>query len=222
MKRYIFIVLFLLSLSGCDITHTGTRPGYIYAYVYFDVPDSKVIYDSETFTIRLYRKKSLIGTYTDGQDYGFGKSPRKDRYYELCNKFGDINSDGYPCSSRDVILTPEASFEIVRHVSIVSDNDWNANLMAGTPLDEIFTIRYFSYFPYISNRYTGAPLTSFTKTLSDLKDDEMKLILCNIELNCNSMPTDSHHHTLTISFDLDTDRTVTYHIELDFSEADTL
>ncbi len=31
------------------------------------------------------------------------------------------------------------------------------------------------------------------------------------------MPTDSHHHTLTVSFDLDTDRTATYYVELDFA-----
>lgn len=217
MKRYIIIFTLLLSLAGCDIPQTGTRPGYIYAYVYLDIPDNKITYDSETFTILLYNKKSIHGTYADGQDYAFGKSPRKDRYYALCEKFGDRNPNGYPCSSEDVILTPEASFEIVKHVSVVSDNDWSTDLTAGESLNDIFTIRYFSYFPYISSRYTGAPITSFTKPLSDLKDDEMKLIMNNIELGCATRPTAAQHHTLTISFDLDTDRTVTYEVELDFA-----
>lgn len=217
MKRCIIIITLLLSLAGCDIPQTSTRPGYIYAYVYLDIPDTKITYDSETFTIQLYNKKSIHGTYADGQDYAFGKSPRKDRYYALCEKFGDINPNGYPCSSEDVILTPEASFEIVKHVSVVSDNDWSTDRAAGESLNDMLTIRYFSYFPYISSRYTGAPITSFTKPLSDLKEDEMKLIMNNIELSCTTLPTASQHHTLTVSFDLDTDRTATYYVELDFA-----
>ena len=217
MKRYIPTIILLLSLAGCDIPQTGTRPGYIYAYVYLDTPDNKVTYEPETLTILLYKKPSLSGTYADGLDYAFGKGTRKDRYYDLCQKFGDINPDGYPCSSEDLILTPEASFEIVRQVTIVSDNDWNAEYPAETPLNDLFTIKYYSYFPYISSRYTSAPLTSFTKALPDLQPDEMKLILNNIELSCSTMPTESERHTLTISFELDTDRTATYEVELDFS-----
>lgn len=223
MQRYITIIILLLSLAGCDIVQTGTRPGYIYSYVYFDTPQSRVTYDMETLTILLYTKPAIsMGTYATGLDYAFGQAPRKDRYYDLCQKFGDINPDGYPCSDFDTILTPEASFEIVRRVTIVSDNDWNAEHPADTPLNDMFTIRYYSYFPYVSSHYThtGSPLKLFSKPLPDLQPDEMKLIINNIELKCSSLPTESEHHTLTISFELDTDRTATYEVELDFRQAD--
>ena len=54
----------------------------------------------------------------------------------------------------------------------------------------------------------------------DIYVDEMKLIMNNIELGCTTLPTASQHHVLTISFDLDTDRTVTYEVELDFAAAE--
>lgn len=219
MKLYVFIAISLLSLlAGCDIPKERYRPGYISSYHYFNPHDTKVFYQQDTFTINCSNNNEFEDIYVTSHNYLFGNNTTLAQcYYELCKKFGDISENGFLTSNLDNGLIPWASFEIVKHVSVVSDNDWSTDRAAGKSLNDMFTIRYFSYFPYISSRYTGAPLTSFTKPLSDLKEDEMKLIMNNIELSCTTLPTASQHHTLTISFDLDTDRTATYEVELDFA-----
>lgn len=219
MKLYVFIAISLLPLlTGCDIPKERYRPGYISSYHYFSLHDIKVSYQHDTFTINCSNNNEFEDIYVTSHNYLFGNNTTlSQRYYKLCEKFGDISEHGFLTSSLDNGLMPWASFEIVQRVSVVSDNDWSTDLTAGESLNDIFTIRYFSYFPYISSRYTGAPITSFTKPLSDLREDEMKLIINNIELSCATRPTAAQHHTLTISFDLDTDRTATYYVELDFA-----
>lgn len=68
-----------------------------------------------------------------------------------------------------------------------------------------------------SNISMGQTYTLVTTSLSELQEDEMKLIQNSVRLDCATLPTVAQHHTLTVSFELDTDRTATYYVELDFA-----
>ena len=216
MKRYILISILLLSLAGCEIVRTGKRTGYIGTYVYFNPDKAILTYDNGGCSMLL--EPAYMNVYVNSYNFVFNSNPSlEERYYALCEKFGDIKPDGFTCSSYNHLPYPIAYFEIVNTIAITSNADWNADHPAGTSLNDLFDITYHTYYPYVSNRYVGEELTTVTKPLTELQYDEMKLIQLDISLMCSSLPTEFEHHTLTISFELDTDRTATYEVELDFS-----
>ena len=218
MKRYIPTIILLLSLAGCDIPQEGYRPGYISAYYYFDPHDIKVIYESDSFSIDLQYYSQPGDMYSMSHSYVFDNNQMlADRYYGLCEKFGDISAEGFLCSNLSGGLMPRASFEIVRSISVTSNTYWGTEHPTGALLNDLFSITYYTYYPYIKNYYTGQICTPVTKPLSELQNDEMKLIDNHVILNCHTLPTESERHTLTISFELDTDRTATYEVEIDLS-----
>ena len=218
MKRCIIIFTLLLSLAGCEVRKVGFRAGYISCYMYFNPDEINVTYESGTVSIELSSSNPNRDIYVDSHSFVFGDNPLlAERYYALCEKFGDIKSDGFVCYDPSYSIYPFACFEIINSVSIVSDNDWNAEHPAGTLLNDMFSIRYCTFYPYISNNYTGQTYTLVTTSLSELLEDEMKLIQNSVRLDCATLPTASQHHVLTIAFELDTDRTATYYVELDFT-----
>lgn len=222
MKRGIIIITLLLSLVGCEVRKVGFRAGYISCYMYFNPDEINVIYESGTASIELSSSNPNRDIYVDSHSFVFGDNPLlAERYYALCEKFGDIKSDGFVCYDPSYSIYPFACFEIINRVSVTSDNDWDTEHPAGSLLNDIFTITYYTHYPYIINGYTGEHITEVTKPLSELQDDEMKLIQYFIHLSCTMPSTAAQHHTLTVSFDLDTDRTATYYVELDFAATET-
>lgn len=221
MKRYILIAALLLSLAGCEIVKTGQRAGYISCYLSFNPDKPTVTFENNSFSIWLAPSNFHRNVYVRANDFVFEHNPTlHERYYALCEKFGDIKPDGFTCYSNNFSDYPFACFEIVNAISITSDSDWNADHPAGTSLNDLFDITYYTYYPYVSNRYTGEELSEITKPLTELQHAEMKLIQHFIYLVCATRPTDELRHTLTISFELDTDRTATYEVKLKFKETE--
>ena len=221
MKRYILIAALLLSLAGCEKPTIGFRAGYIGCYMYFNPDKATITYNNGDFSIWLAPTKSFRDIYVNSNQFVFESNPSlEEQYYALCEKFGDINDNGVICYSTYTWPKPFACFEIVNAISITSDSDWNADHPTGTSLNDLFEITYYTYYPYVSNKYTGEKLVEITKPLTELQHDEMKLIHLDMYLMCPSLPTESQRHTLTISFELDTDRTATYDVEVDFKAAE--
>ena len=219
MKRYILISILLLSLAGCEIVRTGKRTGYIGTYVYFNPDKAILTYDNGGCSMLL--EPAYMNVYVNSYNFVFNSNPSlEERYYALCEKFGDIKPDGFTCSSYNHLPYPIAYFEIVNTIAITSNADWNADHPAGTSLNDLFDITYHTYYPYVSNRYVGEELTTVTKPLTELQYAEMKLIRTFMNLDCSTLPTESERHTLTISFELDTDRTATYEVKLKFKETE--
>lgn len=219
MKRYILIAALMLSLVGCEIVKTGTRTGYISSYLYFNLDRIDVTYKQDDFLLFLRPKNPNHNTYVNAESFIFEDNPSlAERYYALCEKFGDIKPGGFTCYSTPGSGYPFACFEVVKKISITSDSDWSAYRPAGTLLNDLFTITYYTYYPYICNNYTGEDITEVTKPLAELQEDEMKLIQHFIYLNSSVFPVGILNHTLTISFELDTGRTATYNVRLNFKK----
>ncbi len=209
----------LLILTSCEPVRYGLRTGYIKCYKYFNPDQIDVTYEQDVFSLFFHPKSSGRDTYVNAYDFVFADNPSlAEQYYSLCEKFGDIKPDGFSFSSIDYGDHPSACFEVVKKISITSDSDWGLRRPAGTLLNDLFTITYSTYYPYICNNYTGNELAEVTKPLAELQEDEMKLIQQSIYLNSSVLPTGILNLTLTISFELDTGRTATYKVRLNFEK----
>ncbi len=216
--KILYILFTVLILTSCEPVKTGLRIGFISCYTYFNPDTFDVTYEDNSVSVRLQPQHWQNNIYVNSHDFVFADNKLlEERYNSLCEKFGDIYPGGFSCQSTDYSAYPAVCFEIINSVSIVSDNDWNAEHPAGTLLNDMFSIGYCTFYPYISNNYTGQTYTLVTTSLSELQEDEMKLIQNSVRLDCATLPTVAQHHTLTVSFDLDTDRTATYYVELDFA-----
>ena len=69
--------------------------------------------------------------------------------------------------------------DVVAGVEILCDEDWAPGYPAGTSLNDIFSIRLISLYPYVSCGYTGNVDTLIDKPLSDVTSEDMTLIRLN-------------------------------------------
>lgn len=80
--------------------------------------------------------------------------------------------------------SPGAVITVLTDIVITCDNAWNESHPAGSKLNDIFDITYYSYYPFIINNYNKIHLEEdnkyepvpITKPLAELGDNDMKLL----------------------------------------------
>lgn len=219
MQKYkiLYILCTVLILASCEARQSAQKvPGSIEKY--YSCNDGSgscevaTLNDECTITFKL-------GTYlTSDYEYAFGSD--KTTYYDLCAKYGDIIPDGRWCTDYNGSNTyGDALAESIRGIHVTSDTAWDEGHDAHAPLDDIFVVRYYTFWPYVQNGWTGEYMTYFEKRISDLAENDLYFISYVVKLSTTCAPTVAAQHTLTVEFLLDTGETIAYEAVVDFAEA---
>ena len=229
MKAIKSIILFgAVLLSGCwwidwsppDDPEPATYPGTIQRYSKFYVPQA----DSN----KKYYKESVISskneagftTLTDGdsditaEQYINGSQQEKDRYLELCYKFGDYCEEGIPTKT-DVSFY-WANSDIVNKIVVTSKQDWDAEHPAGTDLGDCFDLSYDTFMPYVENGHNGRPKsTRIRKRLSEI-NEPYKLVRPYWMFIPIVTPTKKSTYSIDVRYILEDGREINYPVKFTF------
>ena len=100
-------------------------------------------------------------------------------------------------------------------IEVLCDEDWAPGYPAGTSLNDIFSIRLVSLYPYVSSGYTGDVDTRIDKPLSDVTSEDMTLVRYNhiedrvFDLYTSVLPDESVR-TLRVRLSTDEGRELEY------------
>lgn len=111
----------------------------------------------------------------------YAKHKKKSHYYKLCQKYDDlyygqdIRYSTMP--GMDYNNGVSAFSEIITGISIVSDDDWNIEYPRGTLLNDLFSVKCVTLYPYIQSRYMlDNDRSSIDMQLSDISENNLKML----------------------------------------------
>lgn len=204
MKKILMILLLSLGgliLSGCvieEVWYEGISPGFIGEY--YSVNDRKSEIKVSVASGQLSVAISAGSVYTSVYDY-IRNGDRK--YYELCEKYGDLKPGGFlyrECMSPSWLMGRRymgdypvigALVETISGINITTFYRWDEAHPAGSSLNDIFTIKYVTYYPFIQSGWSlENPATLVEKPLSELCGSDLKLLsVSGMTLHTSVLPT---------------------------------
>ncbi len=238
MKSYKILISLIASavICSCAPIENYYVPGYISEY-YFLQEDNSIIVNNDdvengTLSIKL---PAHISRSVDVTNYG--KKHKKKEYYRLCQKFDDMYYNQHvrePAVGDTWHNYVRAIADVVSDVAIVSDDDWSAAYPKGALLNDLFSVKCKTIYPYIKSRYTAESVfTAIDKPLSDIVESDLTLLQqvsygyynesphywvqtgsCFLELYTDKLP-DSPIQSLHITLTTDESKTLEYSVELD-------
>lgn len=232
MKRFTVVAAVLVSMlfTSCrqEIVGEFCAPGFVSDYRSFSSDNLPVDIGDECvtdglLTIRLplrYGKSSVYDT----RDYRI--EGEESRYYACCVKFNDLYYNQVVSITMDMTYMDNcvhAISEIVTDIEVLCDEDWAPGYPAGTSLNDIFSIRLVSLYPYVSCGYTGDVDTRIDKPLSDVTSEDMTLVRYNhiedrvFDLYTSVLPDESVR-TLRVRLSTDEGRELEYAFNLGAGE----
>ncbi len=143
-------------------------------------------------------------------------------YYALCEKYGDINPNGFvlrrAISNGTMALYVDkwpgeaAIAEQIDNIEMTADVRWDSEHPEGTLLNDIFELRYSTYYPFVQSGWSlDEPLTYIAKPLDELQAGEMKLLSTRFYMHTAKLPElETESYTLTVKLYFDTGKTSTY------------
>lgn len=222
----IFIVVCIsMLLCGCweHWRNVGTSPGWIAKYYTLgNNSDSRnlgtqveVTVDKLAITISPDYPNALYASALNDND-------ADSKYYALCEKYGDIKpggfllrlsvSDGTNRLFVDKWKGRDALVEQIDNIEVTADICWDSGHPKGILLNDIFEIRYGTYYPFVQSGWSlDEPLTFVTKPLDELQAGEMKLLCPSLKMYTTKLPElETGSYTLTITLYYDTGKTSSY------------
>ena len=179
----IFIpIVALLVLCSCFLGAKNIEidaPGYVSYYI--NMCKCRIMATSEiedgalSINIVLYAQQA-----SSVNDYAQHKT--KSHYYKICQKYDDL----YYNQHIEYSTIPGMSYnngvsafaESVTGISIVSDDNWDSEHPSGTPLNDIFSVKYVTLYPYVQSHYKAEEIrTSVDIPLSDIADNDLKMLV---------------------------------------------
>lgn len=242
MKRifyYLLSIALAMCVSSCNKVWHPFEDYYTSAIIDYMIPTEvdlsspphKVIeVTSENDYVEYYRGNQLrlniptqVYAHQVSQQYDGELNYIHKRHGELSELYGDTSFNAWLI--HDVVMTGSRSWAFpFEELSIVSDDDYDENHPAGTPLDDIVEIKYDSYRPFIESGYkdtsTGSgPFYARTETkrISDIvPEDAIFMEPKSMVLIFPDRPTLSKHHrlTLTIKFESRRPCVIVFDVEL--------
>ncbi len=135
--------------------------------------------------------------------------PHNTGHKELSDLYGDVGF-GRMVPHPEGIFTSSWAFPF-NTFEVVSDSDFDEHHPAGTPLNDLITITYYTYKLYIENGYKhtdgrgGYSGDWITKPLSELVPEDAIFMdpfeLMKLRFNTTSTTAGVHHLTLTVSME---------------------
>lgn len=238
MKSYKILISLIASavIYSCAPIENYYVPGYISEY-YFLQEDNSIIVnnddvENDTLSIKL---PAHISRSVDVTNYG--KKHKKKEYYRLCRKFDDMYYNQYvqePAVGNIMWNNVHAIADVITDIKIVSDDDWGASHPKGALLNDLFSVKCKTIYPYIKSRYTAESVfTSIDKPLPDIVESDLTLLQqmsygyynesphywvqtgsCFLELYTDKLP-DNPIQSLYITLTTDEGKTLEYSVELD-------
>ncbi len=187
MKRFTVVAAVLVSMlfTSCRDKVMGQyyAPGYIAKYYAFSEQRyafgaDNVQMENGIFSVRF--PFGAIRFSAETNDYLI--DGEESDYYKFCVKFNDLSYNqciSFMTSGITKTTGAYAISDVVAGVEILCDEDWASGYPAGTLLNDIFSIRLISLYPYVSCGYTGNVDTLIDKPLSDVTSEDMTLIRLN-------------------------------------------
>ena len=134
-----------------------------------------------------------VGDAVGVDDYYFNGG-KNSEYYRFCKKFNDLYYnqkvslvEGYmPYTNCFYVVS-----DVVTDIIIVSDDDWNGKYVSGTLLNELFSFKYYTVYPYIESRYkSDKVITEVDKPLPDISSSYLKMMMYEDVNNGHRLPSD--------------------------------
>ena len=176
---------------------------------------------------------SLVGENV-GSVYDLINDPNGDKaiaYKDVQEKFGDYNpnpttfrfyrdkkgSGEWMYESGECVYY--AFSEQVTSISITSSIEWTEEYPAGKELAPLFIAEFSSLGNFVRNGFTGSPITSYRRIVSELTADDMALLMesdwniyggTDLTLYTTTIPENIYDHILTITLTLDNGEKVIY------------
>jgi len=211
-----------------------SAPGYVSEYA--TISDGNVRVSSRIDDEKLLFELGLnnSNSYTDVGDYYFDKE--NSEYYRLCRKFGDLYYD-QKCAYMENWVSRSNGVhviaDVVTDIRIVSDDDWNSEYTAGTLLNELFSLKYYTVYPYVESRYKTKNITAVDDTISDMPELSLKMMMYDhydergwlpsdwgsftfLKLYTDSLP-ENPVQSLHITLTTDEGKTLEYSVEVDLN-----
>jgi hypothetical protein len=176
---------------------------------------------------------SLVGENV-GSVYDLINDPNGDKaiaYKDVQEKFGDYNPNpttfrfyrGKKGSGEWMYESGECVYyafsEQVTSISITSSIEWTEEYPAGKELAPLFIAEFSSLGNFVRNGFTGSPITSYRRIVSELTADDMALLMesdwniyggTDLTLYTTTIPENIYDHILTITLTLDNGEKVIY------------
>lgn len=176
---------------------------------------------------------SLVGENV-GSVYDLIDDPNGDKaiaYKDVQEKYGDYNpnpttfrfyrdkkgSGEWMYESGECVYY--AFSEQVTSISITSSIEWTEEYPAGKELAPLFIAEFSSLGNFVRNGFTGSPITSYRRIVSELTADDMALLMesdwniyggTDLTLYTTTIPENIYDHILTITLTLDNGEKVIY------------
>lgn len=176
---------------------------------------------------------SLVGENV-GSVYDLIDDPNGDKaiaYKDVQEKYGDYNpnpttfrfyrdkkgSGEWMYESGECVYY--AFSEQVTSISITSSIEWTEEYPAGKELAPLFIAEFSSLGNFVRNGFTGSPITTYRRIVSELTADDMALLMesdwniyggTDLTLYTTTIPENIYDHILTITLTLDNGEKVIY------------
>lgn len=217
MKNNIFIFIMIL-FCGCDIHwNESFSKSFIMDYFVIDCDGTHevFIYDDSAAIVKLplelYAHCSYGNTLVE-------------RHSELSIRYKDNGFNRW-VSEGDTKSSWALPFEVL---TVTSSVDFDEHHLAGTPLNDLMTIKYYTYRLYIENGYKHTDERAktsndysgdwVTKPLSEFVPEDAIFMAPEyaFELYFVATPTNEQHHHLTLTVGLEGEDPYTVEFDMDF------
>ena len=188
----LLLLLAILLLGGCYPGERYFLRSFVEEFeMYNDIVVERALSSTSTKHLRLRVKSDRWVNYlSEGAD--------KAKYEQLCTLYGDTSYNmevNRPLEMARVV-TKYPHFSII---DVRSDKDFDAEHPAGTPLNDIMSIRFQSAKEFIESGYSDPTLEEkiYTKSLAELDKDDLELSIHNLFLIFDKEPEVLTTHLLT-------------------------
>ena len=190
LKITLSIAILATAMVGCWIGYEHFSRSYIQEYLMYDGIEVRRHIATSTKNIDLYVNVThRVNFLSEGND--------KAVYDKLCEANGDISYNQEVHLPLDV-PTIMCTYPHFAAINVYSDKDFDANHPAGTPLNDLMTISYYTAAPYIASGYTADSTLweEVVKPLNELSTEDLKFELKNILLRFTKDPDVISTHEL--------------------------
>lgn len=179
----LFTAVALLSamvLVSCERPVKFNAPGYVSEYCFASVRTQAVEVAPESAADGRISIQLPFAADRSVKIIDYFNNSEASEYYELCCRFGDLEYDQRVSWTTNSYFHPGNGVSVVgdilSSISIESDAAWDEEHPAGAPLDDLFSVRFATVYPYIYGGYKGDVIACVDKPVVEVTSEDMTLV----------------------------------------------